>query len=118
MTPSLDCPGSTNDTGAYRIAWSGADGAEVRVEENGALVYEGRQDATTVSGRTAGDYVYRIGVADAGEAAWSDTCTVAVAPPSLALAFTFFGVGLAVFASLVVVVVRGHRAHRRGELQI
>ena len=117
MAPTLECPGGASDTGAYRIAWSGADGSPVRLEENGSIVYEGSQDATTVSGRPAGEYVYRVGVVRDGGVSWADACTVTVAPPSLALAFTFFGMGLAVFASLLVVVVRGHRAHRRGELQ-
>ena len=115
MSPSLHCPGSTSDTGAYRITWSGAEGVEVRVEENGALLYQGTQEATTVSGRPEGDYVYRIAVAES-PSFWTDSCTVTVSPPSLALAFLLFGVGLTVFASLLVVVVRGHRAHRRGEL--
>lgn len=117
MPPSLRCPGSTNDTGAYRIEWTAANGAVVRIEENGEILYEGPQDATTVSGRPAGEYTYRIGVVDSGDISWSDSCTITVSPPSLGLAFFLFGVGLTVFASLLVVVVRGHRAHRRGELQ-
>ncbi|HXV62102.1 MAG TPA: hypothetical protein VEK15_15490 [Vicinamibacteria bacterium] len=116
MPPSLHCPGSTSDTGAYRIAWSGTDGTVVRVEENGSVLYEGVQDATTVSGRPAGDYVYRLGLMEGGNVAWNDSCTVTVAPPSLALAGFLFAVGFSVFASLLVVVVRGHRAHRSGEL--
>lgn len=117
MAASLECPGSTNDTGAYRIAWSADDDVAVRVEENGTLLYEGRDDATTVSGRPAGEYTYRIGVIDSGSVSWSDKCDVIVSPPSLALAFFLFGVGVTVFASLLVVVVRGHQAHRRGELE-
>lgn len=116
MQPSISCPGPTSDTGAYRIAWSGADGAVVRVVENGDVLYEGPQDATTVSGRPAGEYVYRVGVMEAGDVSWADSCTVTVAPPSLGLAFFLFGVGFTVFASLLVVLVRGHRAHRRREL--
>lgn len=116
MNPSLVCPGATSDTGAYRIAWTGADGDVVRVEENGVLLYEGRQDATTVSGRPAGEYAYRLGVVDSSGVSWIDACTMTVAPPPLALALTLFGVGFTVFVSLLVVVVRGHRAHRRGEL--
>lgn len=117
MTPSLRCPGSTSDTGAYRIAWSRENDVVVRVEENGAVLYEGRQDATTVSGRPAGEYTYRIGVLESEDVSWTDSCTITVAPPSLALAFFLFGVGFTVFASLLLVIVRGHRAHRRGELE-
>ena len=116
MAPSLQCPGPTSDTGAYRIAWSGANGADVQLLENGELLYEGSQEATTVSGRPAGEYVYRVGTLEAGDMSWSAPCAITVAPPSLGLAFFLFGVGFAVFASLLVVLVRGHRAHRRGEL--
>jgi hypothetical protein len=118
LSLSLDCPGAASDTGAYRIAWSAEDDADalVRVYENGVLLYEGAESATTVSGRPAGEYVYRVGFADAGRESWADSCTVSVTPPSLALAFFLFGVGFTVFSSLLVVVVRGHRAHRRGEL--
>jgi hypothetical protein len=115
VTLRLDCPDSS-DTGAYRIAWNGADGTAVRLEENGSPLYEGADSATTVSGRPAGEYTYRIGLMESSETAWTDSCTTTVTPPSLTLALVLFGVGMFVFASLVVVVVRGHRAHRRGEL--
>ena len=117
MELSLDCPSSTSDTGAYRIAWSDAGGDAVRIEENGAVLYEGGHDATTVSGRSSGEYVYRIGVLDSDNVHWTDSCTVSVEPPSLALAFVLFGVGITVFTSLVAVVIRGHHAHGRGELR-
>lgn len=80
------------------------------------MLYEGPQDATTVSGRPAGEYVYRVELLDGASVSWADSCTITVAPPSLGLAFFLFAVGFTVFASLVVVLVRGHRAHRRGEL--
>jgi hypothetical protein len=108
--PNLSCPESS-DTGAYRIAWTAAEGSSVRVEENAELLYEGRDLAATVSGRPAGQYVYRAVVVEdgGGLGPWSESCTVVVSPPSLALAFALFGVGLVVFLSLVAVVVRGHR---------
>lgn len=113
----LDCPEAASDTGAYRLSWDGPDEARFRLEENGDVLYEGGDRATTVSGREASDYVYRVGVLHEGEVgAWSDTCRVSVEPPSLALAFSLFGVGFLVFASVLVVILRGHRAHRRGAL--
>lgn len=117
LEPSLTCPESESDTGAYRIAWQSDGGTVVRIEENGTLLYEGSEDATTVSGRPAGEYVYRIGQVETnGQTAWIDSCRVTVSPPSLTLAISLFGIGLAVFASVLFVVVRGHRAHQRGEL--
>lgn len=117
MEPTLTCPDAKSDTGAYRIAWQSDGQTVVRIEENGELLYEGTEDATTVSGRPAGEYVYRIGRVETGsEAAWADTCRVIVSPPSLTLAISLFGIGFCVFAALLFIVVRGHRAHRRGEL--
>lgn len=112
-----DCPQAPNNTGAYRIAWKGPAGPTYRLEENGQVIYEGPHLASTVTGNQEGAYVYQVGVVDGPHAgAWSPPCPVAVSPPSLSLAFGLFGMGLLVFLSVLVVVVRGHRAHRRGEL--
>lgn len=121
---TLDCPRGS-DTGAYRIAWKlgGEPGAETaaaprfRLEENGVQLYEGPHQATSVSGRPRGEYAYRVAVLRTGseEPTWSDACTVGVTPPSMALALSLFGTGLVVFIATVVLVVLGHRAHRRGE---
>jgi len=118
----LTCPTAPSDTGAYRLHWEtptgntlAGQGQVFRLEENGALLYRGPQTATTVSGRPEGDYAYRVGVVAGREVAeWSVPCTVAVRPPSLGLAAGLFSLGLLVFVATVVLVVRGHRAHRRG----
>lgn len=67
--------------------------------------------ASTVTGRKAGTYVYRVGV----DGAWSTPCRVEVDPPSLGLALGLFGLGFTVFLAVLWVIIRGHRAHRRGE---
>ncbi len=106
----LECPEAPSDTGAYRIAWTGVDGA-VRLEENGAQIYEGPDAATTVSGRVAGSYEYTL--ASGGESA---KCTVEVAPPSMGLTLALFVLGFALSAATIGVVVRGHLAHKRGAI--
>lgn len=112
-----NCPQAPNNTGAYRIAWRGPEGTTYRLEENGRVIYEGPHQASTVTGNPEGAYVYQVGVADGPHAgSWSVPCPVAVSPPSLSLALGLFGMGLLVFLSVLVVVIRGHRAHRRGEL--
>lgn len=122
---TIDCPRGS-DTGAYRIAWTlggepgpvaGAATPRFRLEENGVQLYEGPHLATSVSGRQRGEYAYRVAVLpqDPGAPGRSDSCTVAVEPPSLALALGLFGTGLVVFVATVVLVLLGHRAHRRGE---
>lgn len=116
---SLQCPPELSDTGAYRISWNGPEDALFRLEENGELLYEGPELATTVSGRTPSDYVYRVGLVESPTGtvgSWSSRCSVTVSPPPLSLALGFFSVGFVVFVALLVVVIRGHRAHRRGEI--
>jgi len=118
--PELRCP-AQSDTGAYRISWEAQPGAAYRLVEMGperdAVVYQGSDSASTVTGRLPGAYRYKVGTLNSeAVGAWSEVCRVDVQPPSLALAFLFFGLGLVVCASTVVVVVRGHRAHRRGEI--
>lgn len=106
---ALDCPDAPNDTGAYRIAWTAPDGAEVTLAEDGAKIYEGPDAATTVSGRREGTYAYTLAAGDA-----EASCTVQVAPPSMGLTVALFAVGFFISASTIAFVVRGHRMHRRG----
>jgi hypothetical protein len=110
----LRCPQTPSDTGAYRLSWTGPAGATFRLEESGAVLYEGPAKATTISGRRAGDHGYRLGVVQpAGEIAWSDSCVVQVRPPALSTAMFLFFVGLGVFLATLAVIVRGHIAHKR-----
>lgn len=116
--PTLKCPDGPSDTGAYRLSWSGPESAMFRLVEDGTTLYEGPDLASTVTGRRQGERKYTVGVVDAqGQvAAWSSPCVVATAPPSLGAAFGLLGLGFVVFVATVVAVVRGHRAHRRGEI--
>ena len=116
MTAALTCPEGANDTGAYRLSWTGPDGARFVLEETDPsgqtrTLYEGEDHATTVSGRVAGEYRYELATGGG-----KSTCTVTVSPPSMSTAVGLFGFGLVVCAATVWVVVRGHRAHRRGDL--
>jgi hypothetical protein len=107
-----------NRDGSYRVAWKGAGGAGVELVETGPLgkqvIYRGPEDASTITGRPEGDYQYRVAVV--GQLESSAECTVKVRPYSLSLALGFFAVGLAVTLFTIGVILRGHRAHRRGEL--
>jgi hypothetical protein len=117
--PTLSCPETPSDTGAYRISWNGPDGANYRLEENGNILYEGPELASTVTGRKEGTYSYRVGVVEKSNpevGLWSSPCKVTVSPPPLWLAFTLLGLGLTVFIAILAIIIRGHRAHRRGKL--
>ena len=117
---ALDCPAGANDTGAFRLSWQGPAEASYRLTETDGggrrVVYEGPDVASTVTGRPAGVYGYRLEVLGSGTPGDFAACTVEVAPPSLSLALALFGLGLAVCAATVVLIARGHRRHRRGEL--
>jgi hypothetical protein len=120
--PTLTCPADPSTTGAYRLSWQGPGGGEFQLEERGEagdfeILYSGPDVASTVTGRGEGEYTYRVGaVAGEGVIAYSEPCVVAVEPPSLGLALALFAVGLAVTGSTVALILRGHAAHRRGEI--
>jgi hypothetical protein len=109
----LTCPGGANVTGAFKLSWEGGDGASFRVSEGAKLLYEGKDLATTVTGRHAGTYAYELVEVEGGA---RSACEVTVDPPSLGAAFGAFGVGSVVFVATLWLVLAGHRAHRAGEI--
>jgi hypothetical protein len=127
VPPKLTCPAEPSTTGAYRIAWEDPAAAgrvarlvEVRPGGDEAVLYEGRAQATTVTGRLAGDYAYRVGFVDDGPGgdavAWSPACSVAVRPPDLGFALALTGFGGLIVVVVALVILRGHREHRDGRL--
>jgi hypothetical protein len=116
---TLTCPGTTSDTGAYRISWTGDEGAVFQLVENGDVLYQGPENATTVSGRPAGNYLYQVSSLgpDENVTAMSEPCSVSVTPPPLEAALGLFGLGLFVFLAVLITILRGHSAHRRGALE-
>jgi hypothetical protein len=116
---ALQCPNSPNDTGAYRLEWSGGgSNATYRLIESSpsgeSVLYEGPDQASTVTGRHRGVYSYSLEVD--GVLGDASVCEVEVSPPPLSLAFGLFGLGLFICAATVGLIARGHRRHRRGEL--
>jgi hypothetical protein len=124
--------------GVYQLSWS-RDGG-VRIEESrrpdfagSRIVYEGRDQAATLSGRADGVYYYRALPLDSGDSATApgDTARrargagaegesvpivrVDVRHHPLGRAMAFFAVGLVVFASTVGLVIRGDAGTARPE---
>lgn len=108
--PTLHCPSTPSETGAFQLSWDGPEGARYVLTEDGAVIYEGLDTATALSGRPQGSYEYALRVD--GEVAVA-TCTVEVNPPSLELAAGFFGVGAVVFLTTLIFIMLGHRGRFR-----
>lgn len=118
------CPAAPSDTGAFRLGWKGPDGATFRLEridDSGgpSLIYQGPQTGTTITGAREGTLAYRVGMVstEGRVASWSQPCTVQVRPPEMWLALALFALGATVTLATAGAIVRGHRAHRAGELQ-
>ena len=111
--PHLECPGGSDNDGAYALKWSGT-GTHWQLQENGLVLYDGPDTGTTVTGRAAGKYEYRAGIVkdDGSVGAWSKPCTVQVDPPSLALAFGLAGIGAVVFIATITMLRIGDRRTR------
>lgn len=115
MPLELVCPDDVNKDGAFRLEWKGGGpGSVYEVTEGGAPLYRGADLATTVTGRPKGAYAYEVSWV--GSESAPVRCDVVVEPHSLGQAFGLFGLGAFVFACTLVVVVRGHRAHRAGRI--
>jgi hypothetical protein len=128
--PTITCPEGAGTLegasrgGDYQISWSGSEGASFRLVEleagapidSSVVLYEGPQRASTVTGRAEGDYGYAVAELGGDQALWSEICQVKVRPYPLTLAFTFFAFGLLVTLATVALIVRGHRAHKRGAI--
>lgn len=108
----LRCPAEPSATGAYQLSWSSV--GKVTVFENGQLLYRGAEQGTSISGRPAGTYAYRL--QDSSSQVELGSCNVTVAPPTTLKTVSFFCGGFALCLALVIAVVAGHRAHRRGAI--
>lgn len=113
MAVKLTCPEDPSTDGAYRLHWEG-DAKAWELIEDGERVYEGADTATTLTGRREGVHVYEL--KEWGQAETVARCEVSVEPFSLGQAFSLLGVGAFVFVATLLFVVRGHRAHRKGEI--
>lgn len=76
------------------------------------IIYQGADTASVISGLGNGEYVYRIRRADTETktaSQWSQPVRVIVEHHPLGRAFGFFFVGLVVFLSILVAIIRGAR---------
>lgn len=110
---------SHSTDGVYQLEWTGP--GPVRIDEStrpdfrdAVAIYEGRDRATTLSGRRDGLYHYRLVPLDrpgapSGGGSGPPPIQVEVAHHPLSRALGFFALGLFVFLSTVGLVVFGDR---------
>lgn len=110
--------------GFYRLSWQAAGQSELEFELQEATspgfadartLYHGPDLATVLSGRTDGQYFYRVRtMSPTGAGQWSEAVQVNVEHHSLARAFGFFVAGAIVFLATLGLIVFGSRQHAGG----
>ncbi|WP_374763504.1 hypothetical protein [Yunchengibacter salinarum] len=98
--------------GYAKVSWRADGPVRLQLDRGSGFstVYEGPDDARTFSGLPDGTYRVRLMTPANGE--WSAPRSFTVSHHSPGRAFTFFGVGAAVFAALIVLMVLGLRRDR------
>ncbi len=118
---SISPPRLSSDTdvataGFFRLTWQ-ADSDRVELQEasgddfrNPVTLYTGSDTSSVISGKPDGTWFYRLRAIEDGQPGpWSEPVEVKVAHHSLYRAFTFLFLGVVVFISIVVMVIRGSR---------
>lgn len=104
-------------SGFYRLTWETPDGVSVELQEastddfaDARPLYTGTDRAYFVSGKSDGDYFYRIRTRQSEPSAWTATVKVAVDHHPLWRAWLIFGLGAFIFLSTLWLVFGGGRA--------
>jgi len=114
FTPRLSVDNALATAGFYSLSWNTGD-AQVELQESAGpgfdrpvTIYTGPDQATVISGKPNGSWLYRIRVLDDQRAGpWSEALSVTVVHHSLARALLFLGLGLTVFIATALMIVRG-----------
>lgn len=115
--PRLSSDNDVATAGFFRLSWE-TDAARVELQEakdsafeTGHTYYSGPDRAAVISGKSNGEWYYRIrAIEDKQAGPWSSPLRVTVAHHSLSRALLFFAVGLVVFIAIGAVVIRGARS--------
>ncbi|MES9832973.1 MAG: hypothetical protein ABW139_12105 [Candidatus Thiodiazotropha sp. DIVDIV] len=97
-------------SGTFNLSWQGGENETYRLlqidnNDQRQVIYQGADTARVMTGLPNGDYIYQV----EGMSGSSEPRKVTVAHHSLVRAFSFFGIGLAVFLATVIVVVQGNK---------
>lgn len=120
--PQLESDTEVATAGYYRLQWhdgqqnSGQEPEFILQESQRPsfnqpkVLYEGPDTARVVSGRSDGDYFYRVAIVNGkGQNTWSDVVRVQVKHHPLSRAFMFFTIGAIVFLSTLIAIIHGNR---------
>ena len=109
--PILNTDNTIATAGYYQLSWSG-DSESFQLQESTesdfssyTVLYEGRDLARVISGKSNGDYYYRINTLSNS----SNVVKVTVAHHSLNTAILFFLTGAVVFVSILILIIKGSK---------
>jgi hypothetical protein len=112
--PNLSVDSDIATAGFYRLSWEPPAG-QVELQESAdpvfrdpATRYVGHDSATLISGKPDGQWYYRVrALSDTHTGDWSNTVAITVNHHSLVRAVLFLSLGIIVFITIVLLVIRG-----------
>lgn len=114
-TLELTSDSETATAGFFQLKWLG-DSQRYQLQESITpdfasykTIYHGADQATVISGKSDGDYYYRISITASNKEIHSNIVKVSVAHHPLVNAFLFFIAGAIVFVAILIVIIKGSR---------
>lgn len=105
--------------GYYQLSWSGKARVYRLLEsttpgfKSYQVIYQGNDLARFISGKSNGEYFYRLQTRDDNQSYTSNVVKVTVAHHPLRNAILFFIAGAIVFLSIIILIVKGNKAEGR-----
>ncbi len=106
-----------SSAGYVTISWAGKSDAELKTpasteyqlqikqqsqsDDDYKTIYQGRDNATTLSGLENGNYQLRL---QSAEGVWSEPLQISISHHALNKALAFFAIGLVLFLSLLILI--------------
>lgn len=122
QSPTLSTSSELATAGYYQLSWKGTKApAFFQLQEsqnpdfsNARLIYEGPNTASVISGRSDGQYLYRIRqIEGPSSSPWSQSVEVTVTHHALDKALGFFFIGLIVFIGTLGAIIYGNKQFTR-----
>lgn len=111
----LDSDSKIATAGYYQLSWTGKSKIFQLQEskypdfKSFNIIYEGADRACVISGKSDGNYYYRISNSDKNKTALSNVIKVTVRHHSLEKAKMFFIAGFIVFIAILALIINGKR---------